>query len=180
MRLPALANAVALAGQLRNGQAPISPQDELLARVGRAGDDRLIRDLYLCGECHGRLQMGIDPSDEHIARFQVPALLASHCYQRSAAKLRCTDCHDPHTDAVHGDERPYVAVCLRCHGPQEPAQAGDTASDAIPTNRICRHSEHEGCIACHMPTVTPMYRTRFTQHRIGVYPVAPSRSTGDR
>jgi hypothetical protein len=112
--------------------------------------------------------MGIALDDENLSRFQMPALLASRCYQQSATKLSCTDCHDPHGDAVHGDERPYVAVCLRCHF-SEPAGSADESARPSPKPKSCPQNSRDGCIACHMPTRSPMYRTQFTHHRIGVY-----------
>ena len=168
MRTPALSQALALSSRLREGRPAESPQDQLLQFVASANDDRLIRDLYVCGDCHGRHEVGIPADDEHLSRFQVPALLASRCYQSSADRLRCTDCHDPHGDAVHGDERPYVAVCLRCHSSELAGSADETAS-RLPPAKSCPKNPRDGCIGCHMPSRSPMYRTRFTHHRIGIY-----------
>jgi mono/diheme cytochrome c family protein len=185
MRPPALTQALVLGRQLREGKRPEGPQDELLRRMSEADDERLIRDFYVCGECHGRRQLWIEASDVQLARFQVAALMASPCYQRSAAKLRCTDCHDPHGDAVHGDDRPYIAVCLQCHGDGDPEQPVAEASSRrlagpLPSansrlgsdtpTKVCLKNPRDGCIGCHMPVRSPMYRTRFTHHRIAIYP----------
>jgi hypothetical protein len=169
MQSPALSQALVLTRQWEEGLRPESRQDEILQSVARAGDDRLVRDLYVCGECHGRRQMLMDPDDGHLARFQVAALLASRCYQRSAQKLRCTDCHDPHGDAVHGDERPYVAVCLRCHSAEPAVSPASSAATGAAQAKVCPKNPRAGCIGCHMPVRSPMYRSHFTQHRIGLY-----------
>ncbi|MGH7139312.1 MAG: hypothetical protein ACREHD_26505, partial [Pirellulales bacterium] len=168
MRSPSLSDALANLGRLRNAGRAADRGDRLVRALSAAGDERLFRDVYVCGECHGRHQMDIADDDVHLSRFQVPALLASRCYKESAAKLRCTDCHDPHDDAVHGDERPYVAVCLSCHS-AETAASGDDSAVGPSQSRSCPVNAREGCIACHMPTTSPAYRSQFTHHRIGVY-----------
>jgi predicted CXXCH cytochrome family protein len=62
-----------------------------------------------------------------------------------AAGVTCSDCHDPHTQALRA---PGNAVCAQCHLPAR----FDTPS----------HTHHAGatagaaCAACHMPTTTYM------------------------
>ena len=60
-------------------------------------------------------------------------LRQSSCFVRSAGKLECTTCHDPH-QASRGPEaeKRYTAVCRSCH--------------------ISVHPERTaGCVSCHMP-----------------------------
>lgn len=170
-RAASLVQALRLAERLREGRPPASSQDAWLQSASKAADDRLIRDVYVCGECHGGRQIWSTPADDQLSRFQVAALVASKCYQESADKLRCTDCHDPHRDIEPGDQSLAVAVCLKCHSPGEGQAAdGQPVSAAERARAIsCPVNAVAGCVACHMPTRSPMYRTRFTHHRIGVH-----------
>jgi predicted CXXCH cytochrome family protein len=63
-------------------------------------------------------------------------LRASQCFLKSAGKLRCTSCHNPH-DIPRGEaaERHYNSVCQGCHA--APQAAG--------------HEAQADCVACHMP-----------------------------
>jgi formylglycine-generating enzyme required for sulfatase activity len=168
MRAPSLSAALSRWQRARDGQRGEDPRNQLLQLVASANDERLIRDAYVCGECHGLHRMGIPADDLRLSRFHFPALLASRCYQESATKLRCTDCHDPHGDSVHGDERHSVAVCIQCHSVEAAASADESASPP-PQAKTCPQNPRAGCITCHMPSRTPMYRARFTHHRIGIY-----------
>lgn len=64
----------------------------------------------------------------------------SQCFLKSAGKLRCTSCHNPH-DIPRGAEAAthYNQVCLGCHA------AITQASTSGP------HKTGTGCIGCHMP-----------------------------
>lgn len=178
-RAPELIEALELARRLREGQRPANPPEELLQSVAKAGDERLIRDLYVCGECHGRPEIWEHRTNLQLAKLPVAALVASACYQNSVTKLLCGDCHDPHGDSPH-DDLDYVAVCLRCHQ-QNPAQpAGATAHrppgkegsrDRPPSQitRVCPVNPSDGCIDCHMPLRSPIRQIHSTQHRIAIY-----------
>lgn len=166
MRAPSLTTALPRWQQVRDGQRVGNPQDRLLELIASANDERLLRDAYVCGECHGLHRIGIPSDDLRLSRFHLPALLASRCYQESATKLRCTDCHDPHGASAEGGERPYVAVCLQCHSVEAAASADGSATP--PSVKTCPQNPRAGCIACHMPSITTMYRSRFTHHRIGI------------
>ncbi len=68
-------------------------------------------------------------------------LLESQCYLKSAGKLRCTTCHDPH-DIPRGEiaAAHYNGVCLTCH------QA--SLQRAVATGA---HTADSACVNCHMP-----------------------------
>jgi tetratricopeptide (TPR) repeat protein len=63
-------------------------------------------------------------------------LRASQCFLKSAGKLACTSCHNPH-DIPRGPAaaRHYNSVCQTCHA--SPKAAG--------------HSAQADCVGCHMP-----------------------------
>lgn len=167
---PAVAQATALAHRLVEGETRKSPQDRFLLSVARAGDDRLIRDFYMCGECHGRNAVYEQIEGDELAMFQVAALAASRCFRESRGKLRCTDCHDPHRDVEKADRPGYVDVCRRCHvGDRAEGTLTDLRDEDEVAARVCPIDAEGGCVDCHMPKKTPMYRSRFTHHRIGLY-----------
>lgn len=178
LRAPELVEALGLARRLREGQRPANPPEELLQSIAEVGDERLIRDLYVCGECHGRSDIGEQRTDLQLAKLPVAALVASACYQNSATKLLCGDCHDPHGDSPR-DDLNYVAVCLRCHQEDATAPAADTASarpgmrlpDRPPSQlrRVCPVNPSDGCIACHMPLRSPIRNIHFALHRIAIH-----------
>ncbi|HEV3340670.1 MAG TPA: cytochrome c3 family protein [Pirellulales bacterium] len=175
IRPPALDEALALAQRLREGRRAETPQDELLRSVAQVNDERLVYDLYVCGECHGYDQIWNKPSDDNLVKFQVAALVGSRCYERSQRKIRCTDCHDPHGDSSPDDVGAAVAVCLKCH--QDPATSvadgvpsPPLATDDTPQQlKVCPVNARDGCVGCHMPIRSPMLHARMTHHRIAIY-----------
>ena len=66
-------------------------------------------------------------------------LRESQCFLKSAGKLRCTTCHDPH-DIPHGPTAMahYNSVCESCHAPAIQAAAAP-------------HVRGADCVGCHMP-----------------------------
>jgi Flp pilus assembly protein TadD len=65
----------------------------------------------------------IKPSDERITvNNSAYGLMKSRCFLRSAGKLKCTTCHDP-----HGSETNYTAVCRSCHQTQHEASTQNCA-----------------------------------------------------
>jgi Flp pilus assembly protein TadD len=97
---------------------------------------------YQPGQALADFRVAFDMAPGKNTDFQVAhqgyRLRESQCFLKSAGKLRCTTCHDPHqiprgeTAAVH-----YNSVCQNCHhvSPQTRAE----------------HAEGANCIACHMP-----------------------------
>ena len=80
----------------------------------------------------------------HEEKFEIVSsayrLRKSDCYIKSAGKMLCTTCHDPH-NAPRGAEavRHYNGICRQCHGGPL-----STASHAPP-------QAGNGCVDCHMP-----------------------------
>jgi hypothetical protein len=71
-------------------------------------------------------------------------LLQSQCSLKSAGRLTCTTCHDPHTD-----EAVSTKACLGCHPPHQDTRRTD-------------------CIGCHMPKrrTEDAIHVVLTDHRI--------------
>ncbi|MBB6052387.1 multiheme c-type cytochrome [Armatimonas rosea] len=92
-----------------------------------------------CGTCH-RTPSDVAAMDagarEMTQRFQPYGLSLSKCFQKSADKLSCVTCHNPHEDAST-DTKQYEAVCVSCH--------------AAP-KKACPVNPKEKCVSCHMPT----------------------------
>jgi len=85
-------------------------------------------------------------------------LFQSACFERSAGKLLCTTCHNPH-DIPRGAQAVahYTQVCRSCH---EPALAARIASG--------RHPDVAECLSCHMPKrrTEDVVHAVMTDHRI--------------
>jgi hypothetical protein len=90
-------------------------------------------------------------------RFQPYRLANSKCYDTTDPRLRCTVCHDPHSEP----ERPasfYDGKCQACHA-RTNAKAGA---------KLCPVGK-ENCAGCHMPKVEiKETHNRFTDHWIRI------------
>jgi predicted CXXCH cytochrome family protein len=134
-----------------------------------------VRDLRVCGDCHGSHAMNPNVPDLTLSRFPIAALPRSKCFERSLGKLLCTDCHDPHSNAEHADMKSYDRVCLRCHGDSarrasDAGRADSRRQPRPPPNLIvCSVNPNDGCTGCHMPKRQPVYRGTFTHHRIAIH-----------
>jgi hypothetical protein len=94
--------------------------------------------------------------DPHRSVGQFEQMELSVCYQKSAEKMTCTSCHDPHAmpKDVAGH---YRAQCQKCH-------ADRGCSEAAPR----RATVANDCLKCHMPKgeSTSIAHSSVTDHRI--------------
>jgi predicted CXXCH cytochrome family protein len=66
-------------------------------------------------------------------------LLLSQCYLKSAGKLRCTTCHDPHDiPRAQTAAAKYNRICGNCH-------------QGVVKVAVGPHTPSSDCVACHMP-----------------------------
>jgi len=97
---------------------------------------------YIPGQPLADFRLSFDMAPGKNEDFQVDhagyRLRESACFLKSAGKLRCTTCHDPHaiprgeSATVH-----YNAACQDCHQVSSPTRA--------------EHAAGANCVACHMP-----------------------------
>ena len=99
------------------------------------------------------------PGTGHDDKFEINSaayrLRQSQCFQKSAGRLRCTSCHDPHR-TPRGDEaiQQFRESCLKCH------QQLSARSHPHPASAACAN--------CHMPKrrTEDVVHVVMTDHRI--------------
>jgi predicted CXXCH cytochrome family protein len=82
----------------------------------------------------------------------------SRCFTRSAGKLDCTSCHDPHAKpAPAAADAYYRDRCLTCH---------ESQGCSLPVGE--RQAKGDSCVSCHMPRAdsSNIVHTAVTDHRI--------------
>lgn len=155
-------------------------QCHMLPSVAVAGARRFDRDLYSFrpGErisdylVHVNVvEQGIEDKDRFEINHHGYRLWSSACYQKSAGRLGCISCHDPHRKPDSNAFRRDVAtVCSECH---------ETPEHVVEIN------DGHTCADCHMPTrrTRDVVHVTMTDHRIARGPfdfdalVAPMRKT---
>src|ERR1051326_5292328 len=97
---------------------------------------------YLPGQPLAEFRLSFDRAPGRNQDFEVAQagyrLRESQCFLKSAGRLRCTTCHNPH-DVPRGEAAAarYNSVCRSCH--------------AGPLESIADHTAGANCLACHMP-----------------------------
>jgi hypothetical protein len=110
-----------------------------------------------------------------LTRESPPSVLLEHyfsmslseCYRASAGRLRCTSCHDPHTQPSGPSAAEfYKTRCLECHRPE---------NCKLSTGERLQKSPADDCVSCHMPkrVVTTITHAALTDHRITARPSEP-------
>jgi hypothetical protein len=130
------------------------------AHVASAGHTRMTSPATLsaaglnnfCGRCHRQPHRpaATDWNYAWNVRHQPVYLSQSQCFLKSAGRLSCLTCHDPHEPSGKIPAASFNAKCGQCH-------AG------------CVVKERVNCVDCHMPLVSPQPPLRFTNHWIGIY-----------
>ena len=142
----------------------------------------------VCMECHFEGTVAVEQPGKHLYEFQpgdrlsdyvhyfllsgnqpetarglsqFEALSLSACKRKSADRMWCGSCHDPHREPAKSEKAAYYrSRCLACHGEQFAAT---------------HHADKPDCTACHMPQLPSkdVAHTETTDHRILRYPKTP-------
>lgn len=107
---------------------------------------------------------------------QVEQMYASKCFQESAGRMTCTNCHDPHRSPSKEEAVAfYRERCVNCH------DAGQTVCSEPLEARTQRTAE-DSCIVCHMPKFDAAdVHAAQTDHRVPRTPQpAPVEDSGQR
>jgi hypothetical protein len=119
------------------------------------------RMAQVCGACHGRPPRDIDFAEIRdiqqrplSARFPSQRLVLSRCFNETDGGVKCTVCHDPHSD-VPQERATMDAACNTCHSAQRQSAA------------VCPKSTRD-CASCHMPKARVLHHTEFADHWIRV------------
>jgi hypothetical protein len=116
----------------------------------------------MCGVCHGAPPQDTDfqaiqfiQDTPNTVRFPSQRLVLSRCFNETENGLRCTTCHDPHSN-VAGNRAALQKPCISCH-----------VSAKRRGPKVCPVAK-ENCSSCHMPKERVMAHSMFTDHWIRV------------
>lgn len=94
------------------------------------------------------------------AASQVEHMASSVCFERSAGRMGCISCHDPHSIPAESDKSEFFRQrCLKCHA--------DHGCSLPPSEREAA-PHFDNCTKCHMPSVpsTNVLHRSIADHRI--------------
>jgi hypothetical protein len=168
----AAANMGDPAGSIAN-PAKLSPwlADNICMSCHQSGDARVLK----AGKTYRDFRPGTE-LDDTLSIFLVPfnresapkddllehylSMRLSKCYVKSAGRLSCITCHNPHTQPSQQDASAYFRQkCLTCHTEK---------SCAVPLSLRQHKTPPDDCAGCHMPKrdVTVISHSVLTNHRI--------------
>lgn len=105
------------------------------------------------------------PQDDLLQHYLFMRL--SNCYRRSAGRLSCLSCHDPHVQPTEQQAPAYFRQkCMSCH-----TESSCTVALGVRQQK----SPPDNCIGCHMPkrNVNVISHSVLTNHRIIADPKEP-------
>jgi hypothetical protein len=144
---------------MSGAEVPARWQDRKILNPARL---KTFAQLEMCGTCHGRPPLDTDLAalqylerTPQTARYPSRRLVLSRCYNESTEGLKCTLCHDPHTN-VSEQRAQRDRACAGCHDSRLHAKA-----------RACPVSKSD-CVSCHMPRERVMIHSEFTDHWIRI------------
>jgi predicted CXXCH cytochrome family protein len=99
---------------------------------------------YIAGQPMGSFRFTFDREGGQGEHFEIAhtayRLRESQCFLRSAGRMTCTTCHDPHVaDAPGTAKSRYNGICRNCHGAEPARISGEHTAAA------------SDCVSCHMP-----------------------------
>ncbi len=121
----------------------------------RPGDD--LSDIWVTFVNNSDLHGNSPETVNHVEQMH-----DSVCYQKSAGKMDCTSCHDPHSVPEQQQRITfYRDRCLTCHSDKQP-------ECSMPEESRKLKRPEDSCIACHMPTLKggDIPHTSQTDHRV--------------
>ena len=129
-------------------------------RTGRTAHDfrpgeRLEDNWIVSVKSHGS---GVTRSGR--AASQVEHMVSSVCFERSAGRMGCISCHDPHSIPAASEKIEYFRQrCLKCHADH---------GCSMPQSERESAPHFDNCAKCHMPSVpsTNVLHRSIADHRI--------------
>lgn len=106
------------------------------------------------------------PDVDHVEHYY--SMTSSKCYRKSAGRLSCITCHNPHIEPTREEAPAYFnGKCLTCHTDH---------SCKLPLTARQQSKPADNCIGCHMPKrdIGIISHSSATNHRILAQPNEPS------